>query len=121
MTAEVTTEQIVIFYAVCCVLIWPLAFTIPATFRASGDAKMCMVISVVSMWIFRIIFSYILGKYMGMGVFGVWVAMIIDWLFRGGCFIVRYYSGKWKHQAHLVKWVFIVKPWPCYFIIELFH
>lgn len=35
-TAEVTAD-IVIFYAVCCVLIWPLAFTIPATFRASGD------------------------------------------------------------------------------------
>ena len=97
-TAEVTTD-IVIFYAVCCVLIWPLAFTIPATFRASGDAKMCMVISVVSMWIFRIIFSYILGKYMGMGVFGVWVAMIIDWIVRSICFIARYFSGKWKHQA----------------------
>lgn len=94
-----TTEQIIIFYAVCCILFWPMSFTIPATFRASGDARMCMIISVVSMWIFRIIFSYILGKYMGMGVFGVWVAMIIDWLFRGGCFIVRYYSGKWKHQA----------------------
>ena len=97
-TAEVTTD-IVIFYAVCCVLIWPLAFTIPATFRASGDAKMCMVISVVSMWIFRIIFSYILGKYIGMGVFGVWVAMIIDWIVRSICFIARYFSGKWKHQA----------------------
>ena len=93
------TTDIVIFYAVCCVLIWPLAFTIPATFRASGDAKMCMVISVVSMWIFRIIFSYILGKYMGMGVFGVWVAMIIDWVVRSICFIARYFSGKWKHQA----------------------
>lgn len=97
-TAQVTTD-IVIFYAVCSVLIWPLAFTIPATFRASGDAKMCMVISIVSMWIFRIIFSYILGKYMGMGVFGVWVAMIIDWVVRGICFIARYFSGKWKHQA----------------------
>lgn len=97
-TAEVTTD-IVIFYAVCCVLIWPLAFTIPATFRASGDAKMCMVISVLSMWIFRIIFSYILGQYMGMGVFGVWVAMIIDWIVRSICFIARYFSGKWKHQA----------------------
>ena len=97
-TAEVTAD-IVIFYAVCCVLIWPLAFTIPATFRASGAARMCMVISVVSMWIFRIIFSYILGKYMGMGVFGVWVAMIIDWVVRSICFIARYFSGKWKHQA----------------------
>ena len=94
-----TTTKIIIFYAVCSIIFWTPAFTLPATFRAAGDAKVCMIISVVSMWIFRIIFSYILGKYMGMGVFGVWVAMIIDWVVRGACFGVRYFSGKWKHQA----------------------
>lgn len=94
-----TTTQIVGFYAICSVLIWPLAFTTPAVFRAAGDARMCMVISVVSMWIFRIIFSYILGDYMGMGVFGVWVAMIIDWVARTICFLLRFKSGKWKHDA----------------------
>lgn len=94
-----TTTQIVTFYAVCSVLIWPLAFTTPATFRAAGDARMCMLISVASMWIFRIIFSYILGDYMGMGVFGVWVAMIIDWVARTICFLLRFRSGKWKHEA----------------------
>ena len=52
ITAE-TTSQIVIFYAVCSALFWPLSFTLPATFRASGDARMCMIISVTSMWIFR--------------------------------------------------------------------
>lgn len=98
LTAQ-TTKEIIIFYAVCCILIWPIAFTVPATFRAAGDAKVCMIISVISMWIFRIIFSYILGKYMGMGVFGVWVAMIIDWIVRGICFVTRYFGGKWKHQA----------------------
>ena len=94
-----TTTQIVTFYAVCSALIWPLAFTTPATFRATGDARMCMLISVASMWIFRIIFSYILGDYMGMGVFGVWVAMIIDWVARTICFLLRFKSGKWKHEA----------------------
>ena len=94
-----TTTQIVGFYAICSVLIWPLAFTTPAVFRAAGDARMCMVISVVSMWIFRIIFSYILGQYFGMGVFGVWVAMIIDWVARSVCFLLRFKSGKWKHEA----------------------
>ena len=98
LTAE-TTTKIIVFYAVCSILFWTPAFTLPATFRAAGDAKVCMIISVASMWIFRIIFSYILGKYMGMGVFGVWVAMIIDWIVRGICFGIRYFSGKWKHQA----------------------
>ena len=98
LTAE-TTRQIIHFHGISAVLIWPLAFTLPGTFRASGDAKTCMIISITSMWIFRIAFSYILGKYLGMGVFGVWVAMVIDWVFRTICFISRYFRGNWKKDA----------------------
>ena len=58
-----------------------------------------MIISITSMWIFRIAFSYILGKYLGMGVFGVWVAMVIDWVFRTICFAIRYFRGNWKKDA----------------------
>ena len=81
------------------ILIWPISFTLPATFRASGDAKACMYISILSMWIFRIAFSYVLGKYMGLGVFGVWVAMVIDWVFRALCFVIRYFKGTWRKSA----------------------
>ncbi|MGN0421601.1 MAG: MATE family efflux transporter [Lachnospiraceae bacterium] len=98
LTAE-TTRQIIYFHGISAVLIWPLAFTLPGTFRASGDAKTCMIISITSMWIFRIAFSYILGKYLGMGVFGVWVAMVIDWVFRTICFVIRYFRGNWKKDA----------------------
>ena len=97
-TAAVT-EQILDFHGISCILFWPLSFSVPSAFRASGDAKMCMFISIFSMWIFRIGFSYLLGAYMGMGVFGIWVAMVIDWVFRAFCFSARYLSGKWKKDA----------------------
>lgn len=98
LTAGVT-KQILYFHGISAVLIWPTSFILPATFRASGDAKACMYISILSMWVFRIAFSYILGKYMGLGVFGIWVAMVIDWIFRAICFAVRYFRGKWKKKA----------------------
>ena len=94
-TAKVA-EEIMIFHSVSCVLIWTPAFTLPSTLRAAGDAKTCMLISIPCMWIFRIGFSYILGKYFGMGVFGVWVAMVIDWVVRVIFFVLRYCRGKWK-------------------------
>ena len=94
-TAKVA-EEIMIFHSVSCVLIWTPAFTLPSTLRAAGDAKTCMLISIPCMWIFRIGFSYILGKYFGMGVFGVWVAMVIDWGVRVIFFELRYCKGKWK-------------------------
>lgn len=94
-----TTEQIINFHGMSCIVIWPLAFCLPSAFRASGDARMCMIISVASMWIFRIGFSYLLGLYFEMGVFGIWVAMVVDWVVRAICFLIRYRSGKWKHAA----------------------
>lgn len=98
VTAQVT-KQIIYFHGICTIFFWPVSFALPSAFRAAGDAKACMVISILSMWIFRIAFSYVLGKYMNMGVFGVWVAMVIDWVFRGLLYSIRYVSGKWKKAA----------------------
>lgn len=92
-------KNIIHFHGISAMIIWPLSFALPAAYRAAGDAKACMYTSIVSMWIFRIGFSYLVGKYMGLGVFGVWVAMVIDWVVRAICFIIRYFNGKWKHGA----------------------
>lgn len=97
-TAAAATN-IIHFHGISAMIIWPLSFALPAAYRAAGDAKACMYTSIVSMWIFRIGFSYMVGKYMGLGVFGVWVAMVIDWVVRAICFIIRYFNGKWKHGA----------------------
>ena len=69
------------------------------TLRAAADVKYTMILAIVSMWTFRIGFSYILGSYLKWGVFGIWVAMTIDWLFRSICFTIRYLGGKWKHAS----------------------
>lgn len=97
MTAAMA-EKILLYHGICCCMVWPIAFTLPNTLRASNDVKYSMFISIISMWIFRIAFSYVLGKYFGLGVFGVWIAMTIDWLFRAICFFIRYARGKWKTQ-----------------------
>lgn len=91
--------RILVYHSICAVLIWPLSFALPNTLRAAADVKYAMTLSIISMWIFRIGFSVLLGLYLKMGVFGVWVAMTIDWLFRAICFVIRYISGKWKHAA----------------------
>ncbi|RGZ01810.1 MATE family efflux transporter [Clostridium sp. AM58-1XD] len=93
------TMKIMVFHSACACVIWPLSFALPATFRASGDVRFSMMSSIISMWICRIIFSYILGKYLGLGVFGVWVAMVLDWCVRMVCFFIRYKSGRWKGRA----------------------
>lgn len=92
-------HKILIYHSICAVTIWPLSFSLPNTLRAAADVTYTMILSIISMWIFRIGFSVVLGVYCHMGVFGVWVAMTIDWLFRAVCFSIRYLRGKWKHVA----------------------
>lgn len=96
-TAAAATN-IIHFHGISAMIIWPLSFALPAAYRAAGDAKACMYTSIVSMWIFRRI--QLSGrKIYGTGSICVWVAMVIDWVVRAICFIIRYFKGKWKHGA----------------------
>lgn len=95
ITAQ-TARSVLYFHSVSACLVWPVSFSIPSVLRAAGDAKVTMVISLASMWIFRIIFSYVLGGWLGLGVLGVWIAMVIDWCVRAVCMTLRYKKGKWK-------------------------
>ncbi|WP_278452214.1 MATE family efflux transporter [Thomasclavelia spiroformis] len=90
--------QCIFIHTIFAATIWPLAFTFPNALRASNDAKFTMIVSATSMWIFRFCFSYIIGRYMGYGLLGVWIAMFIDWIVRSIFFIWRYHSGKWMNK-----------------------
>ena len=79
----------------CAILLWPTSFTMPNALRASGDVKFAMIVSVASMFIFRIGFSVILGIHLGLGAIGVWIAMVFDWLCRVSFYTWRFLSRKW--------------------------
>lgn len=99
--------RLILYHSICAVLVWPIAFTLPSAFRASSDVRFPLVVSMFSMWTFRVALSYVFAQEMvslfglitfpglGMGVMGVWVAMTVDWLFRMVMFIWRFVSGKW--------------------------
>ena len=92
-------RQILVYHSICAIFIWVPAFTMPYVLRAGNDVAPTMIISIISMWLFRVIASYILGRYMGLGLFGVWVAMTIDWLVRGVAFVIRYKQEKWVEKS----------------------
>jgi len=93
-TAQMATEMI-IWHGIFAIIIWPLSFTVPATFRGAGDSKTVMYISLIVMFTCRIALSYVIADWMGIGVFGTWIAMFIDWYVRAAIYIYRYFSNKW--------------------------
>ncbi|MCB6365109.1 MATE family efflux transporter [Intestinibacillus massiliensis] len=80
------------------ILLWPAAFTLPNVLRAANDVRFAMAVSIFSMWVFRCVFGFILGSWLGWGAIGVWVAMIMDWIFRASLFVWRYLSGRWTRH-----------------------
>lgn len=100
---SVIAVQLIVYHSVCCILLWGFSFTFPNGLRAANDVKFTMIVSTVSMWVFRIGFSYLLGQYMGLGVLGVWIAMSLDWLVRIIFFAFRFKTGKWMHPVSAAK------------------
>lgn len=87
---------LVLIHDGCAIVLWPASFTLTNVLRAANDVKFPMVISIMSMVIFRIGGGYILAVYLGYGAIGIWMAMVLDWIVRVTCFVGRYTSGKWK-------------------------
>lgn len=90
-------RQIILFHSISAIFVWAPSFTLPNTLRSANDVTFCMVVCIISMWIFRIGFSYLLGDFVGLGVLGVWMAMVIDWAVRAVFFLIRYRGKKWSY------------------------
>ena len=95
---EALALKLVIFHSIMVLISWVPSFSLTNTFRAAGDVIMPMITAGVSMWVFRIITAYIFSYFFHLGLFGVWIAMIIDWFFRAIVFTIRYVKGTWAKR-----------------------
>ena len=89
------TGFIVHWFSLFSVVCWATSFTLPNALRSGGDARYTMTVSIFSMWLFRVILSYIFVLKLNMGLTGVWFGMFIDWICRSVFFMIRFVSNKW--------------------------
>lgn len=76
---------------------YPFSGALSNGLRAAGDVKFTMYVSIASTIAGRLFLSYLLGIVLDMGVIGIAVAMVCDWIIRAVIFILRQKSGKWKN------------------------
>ncbi len=74
---------------------WCLSFLPAYGFRAAGDVKFSMAVSMTTMWTCRVAIVMVLARIFGFGPLAVWIGMASDWCVRSVCFLVRFKSGKW--------------------------
>lgn len=76
-------------------IVWVMSFIPAYGFRAAGDVKFTMIVSVLSMWFCRVTLTIVLARFFGMGPMAVWIGMFTDWTVRSIIYTIRFRSHKW--------------------------
>lgn len=94
------TRQLVIWlvliHNVFNAVVYPYSGALSNGLRAAGDVKFTMYVSILSTIAVRLFLSWLLGIVLQMGVIGIALAMVCDWIIRAILFIWRERTGKWK-------------------------
>ena len=65
--------------------------------QGAGDTKFPMYLTLIGIWGIRVGIGYFLGLIMNFGLFGVWMAYVVDIILRALLLIIRFSHGKWKN------------------------
>jgi len=71
---------------------------INGAFRGSGNTKVSMVLSLISLWVLRFPLAYILSNYTSLAVKGIWVAFPIANVITAIVAVVWFMKGTWKKK-----------------------
>lgn len=67
--------------------------------QGAGDTKFPMYSTLIGIWGVRVGIGYFLGVVMSLGLFGVWIAYVLDIILRAFLLMIRFSHGKWKSIA----------------------
>ena len=91
---------IVALYIAGSCVVYPTSFAVPSALRGAGDTKFVMMVSTLSMFLFRIGAAYVCVYLFDAGVMSIWIAMVSDWVVRSVIFMIRLKRGKWiEHKV----------------------
>ncbi|WP_018248636.1 MATE family efflux transporter [Orenia marismortui] len=76
--------------------VFAILMVISGALRGAGDTKWTMYIIAIGNWGVRMLLSLLLGYYLGYGLIGFWIAMVIDIGVRTVLIMWRYSSDKWQ-------------------------
>lgn len=64
--------------------------------NANGEVKIPLVTSVLSGWGVNVLGSYLLAVHFGMGLMGIWIAMMLDEATKATVYLLCWRGGKWR-------------------------
>lgn len=89
-------------------VLWAIVFIEPGramnivlmnSLKSAGDVRFPMITGIVFMWGVAVVFSYVFGVHLGLGLLGVWIAQGMDEWIRGILALRRWKSRPWEREA----------------------
>jgi Na+-driven multidrug efflux pump len=74
-----------------------IMFSFLGVFRGAGDTMIPMIITLFSMWIFRVPAAYFLSKVLGTD--GIWWSIPTGWIFGLFASTIYFKMGHWKNKS----------------------
>lgn len=85
------------------VLFMPVSTIMPYTLRAAGDAYYSTCVSLITMWGIRVGMGYLVSVVLGIGIQGIWLCMVGEWILRSILFIIRYCGKAWLKKKNVIE------------------
>ncbi|MGE5141631.1 MAG: MATE family efflux transporter, partial [Rudaea sp.] len=73
-----------------------VAIVLASALRGAGDTRAPMIFTTIGVWGVRVTVGYLLGIVLGLGLFGVWLGWMADFMTRAVLVWRRYHAGRWK-------------------------
>ncbi len=95
-------------------VLWAIVFIEPGramnivlmnSLKSAGDVRFPMVTGIIFMWGVAVLFSYIFGIHLALGLLGVWIAQGMDEWIRGILALKRWKSRPWEKKARIKELV----------------
>ena len=75
--AQTMALQVMVWFNFVSLFFWPSSFTLPNILRAAGDARFTMAVSILSMWVFRVGFCYVMVLGFHGRLLSIWMGMFL--------------------------------------------
>lgn len=76
-----------------------LVSVISSSLRGAGDIIYVTITTFIGIWGFRITLAMLFNRLFNLNIYGVWIAVCIDFAIRGLLYLARFRRGRWKNAV----------------------
>ena len=73
-------------------------FTMGGALRGSGDTRFTLVTTIVNWFVVRLPLAVLFAFPLGLGLAGIWLAILVDYSVRAVILALRFRSGRWSSR-----------------------